>query len=230
MNFNGLCYGDANASFTPAAKSLAGDSPLKGINAGNLTIQAVDAQKGELIVPVYASDIQNMGSFQFTITYDASKLTFINADNWYTGIKDVTFASPVAGKITFVWAADDNSVSIANDKLFDLHFTSSSADASSSVEWSDTPTAREFGDWDGNIFEPAYANGSVGAITGIGELSNNQLVIYPNPANDFVTVKNNENMPSMVAAMATPLTPSSRCEIKSSEGLETSRKPEFCIS
>jgi len=197
MNFNGLCYGDANASFTPAAKSLAGDSPLKGINAGNLTIQAVDAQKGELIVPVYASDIQNMGSFQFTITYDASKLTFINADNWYTGIKDVTFASPVAGKITFVWAADDNSVSIANDKLFDLHFTSSSADASSSVEWSDTPTAREFGDWDGNIFEPAYANGSVGAVTGMSELNDNQLMIYPNPAHDFVTIKTNNDIQSV---------------------------------
>jgi len=187
QNFNGLCFGDANGSYAPPAKGYVAAEPQK-IASGDLTILSVDSQNGKITVPVYATNVQNLGSFQFTISYDASKLTFTGADNWFAGISDVTIGNPVAGKLTFVWATDANAISLSNDKLFDLHFNALNADASS-ISWSDVPTAREFADYDGNIYDPSFVNGAVGAITGIGSLSNSQLMIYPNPAKDFVNIK-----------------------------------------
>jgi|GEM_PF-219507 len=182
QNFNGLCYGDANASYTPLAKSSSTKMMM-----GNLAIQPVNTTSGAITVPVYAADVENLGSFQFTMDYDPSKLTFTGADNWYTGIENVTIGNPVAGKLTFVWAADEKGINLTNDKLFELHFNAISSEASS-ISWSDIPTAREFGDYDGNIFVPAYANGSIGAITGIENLNNNCPVIYPNPASGNVNI------------------------------------------
>jgi hypothetical protein len=192
QDFNGLCYGDANASYIPTSK----ESPsgkASTIVSGALTIESVNSQAGEVTIPVYANDIQNLGSFQFTLNYNPAKLTFTGVDQWFQGIENVTVGNPQPGKLTFVWAADANGVSIADGKLTDLHFTSSSSDASS-VAWGDAPTIREFSDFNGTVFTPAFMNGGFGNTSAIENLNTDQASVYPNPAKDFIMVKTGEEM------------------------------------
>jgi len=191
QNFNGLIYGDANASYTPAAKD---NEKELGATSANFTIQSVTSQPGKITVPVYASNVQDMGSLQFTISYDATKLRFDYTDNWFTGIQDVTVGNPAPGQLTFVWAADAEGVSVANGKLFDLHFTSLTSDGST-ISWGDVPTTREYADWNGNVLAPEFTDGAVDITTSIARIDNSPLSIYPNPNNgtfilNFGSVKN----------------------------------------
>ena len=118
-----------------------------------------NATAGALVLPVTANDFVNLGAFQFTIEYDPAVLTYVSSSDWYAGITAVTIGTPVPGKITFVWAADAQGINIPNNIFFNLNFTYISG--TSAVNWSDNPTPREFADYDGNIFVPAYVNGSV---------------------------------------------------------------------
>jgi len=184
-DFNGLVYGDANASYTPPTK---GNIPaVIEKSTASFTIQSVTLQPGQISIPVMANDVQNMGAFQFTITYDPSKLAFNGVNNWYKGINEVTVGSQIPGQLTFVWAADEGGISIANDKLFDLQFTNLSNEAST-IAWSDSPTMREYTDWNGTVYEASYANGSTDATTSIGNLENASVNIYPNPNDGLFTI------------------------------------------
>jgi len=187
MNFNGIIYGDANASYTPAAKTTSALLPT----SASFAIPNVTSQSGQITVPVYATDVQDLGSFQFSIAYDPARLQFIKADNWFNGIQDVTVGNPVPGKITFVWATDNSGISILNDKLFDLHFTSLTNETSA-LTWNDTPTLREFADWNGNVYEPALTNGSTDVMSSIADIKKTDLVIYPNPSAGAFTLTVNQ--------------------------------------
>jgi len=195
QNFNGLCYGDANGSFIPSEKGLQVADQMKNIS-GALTIGSGDIQTGKMVVPVYAAEIANLGSFQFTLTYDAAKLTFAGADHWYRGIENVVVGNPQPGKLTFVWAADGIGIALANQKLVELYFTVQSADVPV-IAWSDFPTKREFADFEGAEFTPAFTNGALGPLAGVGNHNSDQLVVYPNPARDFIVVKSNEDLQSV---------------------------------
>jgi len=127
------------------------------LSIGNVNINSA----GTVIVPVNASNINNLGLFQFTINYDPSKLTFNGISNWYSGINAVTIGSSSPGKITCVWAAEDHGIFITNNTFFEMNFTAS---GSSALNWNDDPTPREFGDFNGNIFVPVYNNGGVNLI------------------------------------------------------------------
>ncbi len=176
QNFNGIVYGDANGSYIPT------ETKSTPAQQGLMNLRTVDATKGDVVVPIRVSDIQNMGSFQFTVQYDATKLQLAGVTDWFAGINDVTIGSPAPGYITFVWAADVNGINISDDVLCNIHFTSNSVDASA-LSFVSNPTKIEFSDYEGNLFTPEFMNGSVGSITGIGELSQNSLNIYPNPNN-----------------------------------------------
>ncbi|MCK9205412.1 MAG: carboxypeptidase regulatory-like domain-containing protein, partial [Bacteroidales bacterium] len=193
QSFNGLCYGDANGSYVPAAKGLLKTEP--STPSGQLAIGTGESQKGNMTIPVYASDLMNVGSFQYTLVYDPSKLTFTNADNWYNGIENVVVGNPQPGKLTFVWAADLNGITLSNEKLVDLHFIVHSQEASS-ILWGDLPTTREFADYDGKILSPVYKNGGADAQTGI-TVNNPDLLIYPNPAKESVTLRSNDAIHSV---------------------------------
>jgi len=97
----------------------------------------------------------------------------------------------VPGKITFVWAADNSGVSILNNRLFDLHFTSLTNETSA-LTWNDTPTLREFADWNGNVYEPALTNGSTDVMSSIADIKKADLVIYPNPSAGAFTLTVNQ--------------------------------------
>ena len=145
---------------------------INGINPGPVTI------------PVHAANISNMGSFQFTIDYDPAILTYVDVANWYPGIEAVTTGNPSPGHLTFVWAADAQGINIEDGNFFNLNFNWLTADVTTTnLTWSDNPTPREFGDFDGNIFVPEYVNGSeTGFGVGIPETSAESVKVYPNPA------------------------------------------------
>ena len=199
QNFNGLIYGDANASYTPVEdnNNPAEVPEFKNTSSETLTIQSLASSTGQLTVPVYATNVSSLGAFQFTISYDASKLQFTGADNWLTGINEVTVGNPKPGQITFVWAADADGISISNNKLFDLHFLSSIPDKSS-ISWSNDPTPIEFSDWDGNIFEPNFTDGKMDIITGIAEQKTNSLAIFPNPNHGTFSIEIYSPIPEKV--------------------------------
>jgi hypothetical protein len=182
QNFKGICYGDANASYVPL-----GDKSLAANRQGTITLESVDAAKGDITVPVTISDMTNLGSFQFTVQYDASKLTLDEVSDWYQDIDGVTIGTPAPGLITFVWAGDVTGVTITDGVLCNLHFTSNSAETSP-LEFVTAPTSQEFGDFDGVIFEPQAVNGTLKSTTGIGESDQATLNIYPNPASGQATV------------------------------------------
>ncbi len=195
QNFNGLCFGDANASYTPANKNSHSFGQIKSSD-GSFTIGTiVNVTAGQIIVPVYADQIDNMGSFQFTIEYDPALMTFNNVTNWYSGVDGVTSGEPVPGKLTFVWAADNAGITIQEDLFFNLNFTWNGSNSTSPLNWSDIPTQREFGDWNGNIFIPSYNNGSVtGAPVGIHENNAQNLRVFPNPASEMVDITSDFNI------------------------------------
>ncbi len=135
---------------------------------------------GSITVPVYATNVVNMGSFQFTIEYDPALMSFSSASDWYTGIEAVTMGEPIPGHLTFVWAADMNGINIADGTFFNLNFNWLGSISTSSLTWSDNPTPREFTDYDGNVFVSVYNNGSV---TG----SPSQPILTVTPTNQGVT-------------------------------------------
>ena len=133
------------------------------VNPTTLSIANVTAETGSAVsVPVHALLVNNMGSFQFTIEYDPTLLTYVGTSNWYTGIDAVTVGNPAAGKLTFVWAAETEGINIPDGNFFNMDFTwNGAAGQTSPLTWSDNPTPREFGDYNGVIFTPTYVNGSV---------------------------------------------------------------------
>ena len=195
QNFNGLCYGDANASYIPVEKYSPATGHIKSM-AGSVTIGSLTSiTAGQITIPVHAAQINNMGSFQFSIEYDPTLMTFAGTSNWFTGITAVSVGEPTPGYLTFVWAADAAGISIPDNTFFNLDFTWNGNGSTSSLSWGDNPTAREFGDWDGNIFVPSYTNGSVaGAPVSIGNKESQTIKVYPNPASEFVDLKSDYNI------------------------------------
>ena len=188
-DFNGLVYGDANASYTPATKG--NTKAVKGTAIGEvLTIENVNSSTlGSITIPVHATAINNLGSFQFSISYDSTKLIYVKDTNWFAGITGVTI-NPLPngkhGKASFVWAADAP-INISDNTLFEMKFDAIDY-GNSTIAWSDDPTPREFSDWDGNILEPTYNNGTIDILSGVNELSNTSIIVSPNPNNGNFTL------------------------------------------
>jgi len=156
-----------------------------------LTIPTVtNVEPGPVSVPVHASYISNLGSFQYTIEYDPALLTYTGTSDWYSGIDAVTIGEPIPGHLTFVWAAETQGINIPDGNFFTLDFTwNGQAGQTSALAWSDAPTPREFGDYDGNIFVPLYINGQVSGGSTFNSTVSIEDVIVPNElATDSVVV------------------------------------------
>jgi len=173
QNFNGIAFGDANGSYVPSVKK-------SNVKQGRIALNPVPGNNREIAVPVFVSDINDMGAFQFSIAYDADALQYTNISGWMAGFEDVTVGSPVPGMLTFVWVASEKGISIHNGALFALHFYPLSADESSLV-FSETPTAIEFTGFDGNGFSPDLVGGTVKPVPGSGMDQGPGFVVYPNP-------------------------------------------------
>jgi uncharacterized protein (DUF2141 family) len=133
-----------------------------GFSQATLTIVTVSGCAGNSIsIPVQASGISDMTGFQFTISYDNTKLTYVNTTNWSGGtILDDILITPLNGKITFVYSG--GGINIPSGKFFDLNFNIiNGSSGSSSVLWSDDPTPRELSNSVPVIINCIYSNGGV---------------------------------------------------------------------
>ncbi|MEI7981985.1 MAG: T9SS type A sorting domain-containing protein [Bacteroidota bacterium] len=145
----------------PALPSSTGPKPVLP-EPPTLSIATVTGVlSGPVSVDVHAKDILNMGSFQFSIEFDTTLMTFNSVSNWYPGISDVLIGEFTNGRLAFIWAGLYSGVTITDNTFFTLNFTWLGSNSTSPLTWSDNPTQREFGDYDGNIFSPVYTNGSV---------------------------------------------------------------------
>ena len=120
---------------------------------------------GPVSIPVTASGIVNVGSFQFSVEYDTALMTYIGTSGWYPGITDVLISEMTPGRLAFIWAGLDEGISLPQGTFFILHFEWHGTLSTSPLIWSDRPTPREFGDYDGSIFIPSYTSGSVTGYT-----------------------------------------------------------------
>jgi hypothetical protein len=180
-NFNGIVYGDANGSYIPT------ETDFDVRYQGNISIGSVNESIGELTLPVIVSNMPNLGSFQFTIQYDASKLQWLGVTDWYPGIDMAMVANPAPGLLTFVWAADANGINISQGALCNLRFNSKLA-GSSAISFENNPTKKEFSDYEGNLFAPQYTDGNIGSATNITDPTSSEVAVYPNPSNGQFTL------------------------------------------
>ncbi len=181
QNFNGIVYGDANGSYIPT------ETDFDVRYQGNISIGSANESIGELTLPVIISNMPNLGSFQFTIQYDASKLQWLGVTDWYPGIDMAMVANPAPGLLTFVWAADANGINISQGTLCNLRFDSKLA-GSSAISFENNPTKKEFSDYEGNLFAPQYTNGNIGSATNITDPASSEVAVYPNPSNGQFTL------------------------------------------
>jgi len=123
--------------------------------------EVTGALPGPVSVPVHATDLNNLGAFQFTIEYDPALMTYTGTSNWYPGISDILIGSATPGILTFIWAASAQGVTITDGTFFNLDFTWLGSTDTSPVAWADSPTQREFSDYNGTVFVPLYTNGGV---------------------------------------------------------------------
>ena len=176
-DFQGLTYGDANGSYVPLRVK---SEPLP---IGTLSLSTTAEKPGVLSVPVHISGVPDLGSFQFSLSYDPEVLIFNGIHGWLPGIDDATFGLPEPGKITVAWAAETSGVTAFDNILCRLDFTVLS-DQPASIRWSETPTAPEFSDFEGNLLQPEMVDGTTGNIHPADISGSVTWQITPNPVTE----------------------------------------------
>lgn len=154
---------------------------------------------GSVSLPVTASSLTDITSFQFTINYDAAKLDFTGTSGWAAGINgaSVQVNDNNAGQVTFVY--NDVSFNIASGTFFNLSFNVLNAPAGNTpVTWGDVPTPREFSNSVPNILSITYNNGSVTTVGSLYSITG--VITYDNVVNTPMTaipvvLKNNAGVP-----------------------------------
>jgi hypothetical protein len=150
-------------------------------SSATLTIpQVTGVLPGPVSVPVHATELNNLGAFQFTIEYDPALMTYIGTSNWYPGISDILIGSATPGILSVIWAASLQGITIADGTFFNLDFTWLGSTDTSPVAWTDSPTQREFSDYNGMVIVPIYTDGGV---TGTTALPHFTTVWSGNPLN-----------------------------------------------
>jgi hypothetical protein len=149
------------SSIDPVTAAAPVPPPVPTLTIGTIT----GVVASPISIPIHATDIVNMGSFQFSIEFDNTLMTYDSASNWYQGISDVLGAEISPGKLAFIWAGETDGINIPDSTFFNLNFQWLGSSLTSPLIWSDDPTPREFGDYNGVIFYPAYTHGSVTGFT-----------------------------------------------------------------
>ena len=161
--------------------------------AQNLQIDNVQANLGDTAsVPINISNIDSLGSITLFISYDTTKVNFINYSNLnphITGvmINDMHNLSNNArlGKIAISWS-DINSISFNTEIFVVFHFKVLVGNYCPLIFLPDC----ELANYNGQIININYINGGI-SVTG-SSISDNDLLdfkIYPNPTNEVILVE-----------------------------------------
>jgi hypothetical protein len=186
-DYYGLIYGDANGSYNPtSSKSIVVPQPSSAV----FTIGSTTSIDNEVVVPVYVTGLQNLGSFQFTLQYDPKKLAYSDVTDWNPELTSVVVGSTKPGQLTFVWTAENNGIDITEGTMVNIHFKSRKSDVSE-ISWTSDPTPVEFGDYNGNLFNPTLKSGTVNTFGSIGSTEVQDIAISPNPGKGLFTVSCN---------------------------------------
>lgn len=138
---------------------------LGSTNNATLTIGTIAGSNGQTIsVPVTGTGLAGIAAFQFTVEFDPEKIEYKGTTNWVCDSKEVIIYQPFPNKITFVYS--DLTFAILNGKFFDLLFFVKTSEGTALVKWSDTPTIKEFGTANGEIFKINYTDGAIGINKG----------------------------------------------------------------
>jgi hypothetical protein len=134
-----------------------------GLSAQSLTITNGSGVAGSgITVAVNAEGIADLASFQWTIVYDETKLTYVNCSDWDADFLGVTVNSDTDGKLTFAYAEATGSDITAEQLLFNINFDIiPGASGTADVVWSDDPTPRELGNSVPEIISASWYSGSV---------------------------------------------------------------------
>ena len=160
--------------------------------AQTLQIDNVQANLGDTAsVSVNISNIDSLGSITLFISYDTTKVNFINYTNLnphITGviINDMRNLSNNArlGKIAISWS-DLNSVNFNAEIFVIFHFKVLAGNDCPLIFLPDCELANYYG----QVININYINGSI-TVTGLSVNENNLLdcKIYPNPFNDNISI------------------------------------------
>jgi len=185
-DFNGIVYGDANASYTwtNADAPWLSVSPEKTEKAVGGTTVAIEAPEtgnaGTVVVPLIVSSVKDLGAFQFTLRYDPSKLSFSKVTGWFPGIEEVLVANPQPGALSFIWAADVEGISMTDAPLCHVVFNRMLNEAAD-ISWSNHPTRCEWFDYQANPLEIGFIKSSPVSGQERAIADNETLRVYPNP-------------------------------------------------
>jgi gliding motility-associated-like protein len=165
VNDNEVAALTENGSVTITGGTGGGDD--LSVNVSDETI----AQGGTVCVDVSVNGFTDIIGAQFTLTYDASALTFNDFQSFnLAGLTAANFGNPSAGVLTFSWL--DNTfagVTVPSGTvIFEACFTASGNNGTTAVMVGNSPVAVEFIDVNDNEVAALTENGNVTITDGTG--------------------------------------------------------------
>ncbi len=111
---------------------------------------------GTIVIPVYASNFNNVSGYSFAIAYNNAVLTYVTTTG--TAVSGIFQANAANGKVYFTWA-NSSTISAGNDTIFRITFTGTAG--SSTLVWDlVTPGACEIVNGSGIAIATNYSNGA----------------------------------------------------------------------
>jgi len=172
------CSGANNATSSSATLS---------VNASSIPTATIQTIIGAIPGNNYSVDISlngfcpDISSFQFTIRYDTTELTFLNVTDWFTGVSGVMVNSSThygnIHALTFAWG--DSTLAIQG-VLCKLNFKNLTTGSCNPVTWSDSPTMRLFADGNFNEYMVMYVDGQICS-------SCNAVTVTSHPSNQSIS-------------------------------------------
>jgi len=194
-------YGGYNSGEWDGTTSISGTLTVTA--APTVTLQTTSAAAGIVSVDVSMNNFPNVGSLQWSITYDPTYLTFIDGTDCNPTDICTSIYNPSLGKITFVWG--DYPGFVSNGKIAQLNFNYTGTGCTD-LTWDDVPLSREIADENYQYYTGiSWINGQVcpcgssiwwtGAVNNDWDTPGNwSCYAVPTNTND-VTISSTTNLP-----------------------------------
>jgi len=183
QNFIGIKLGDVSNAWNASILGVQGSSTP--IELFNDKID-VSSSSSEVRVPIKVKNFKGIMGMQYTLNFNSNLLELKSIDNNKIGA-DYNMDYAAEGKLPLLWVNPQSEATTLADSsvLFELVFNKKGSLSNEDISLSSDITAV-------NAFDGNYS--AVGIVKAGGTLSDNliianSLLVYPNPAKDFVTIK-----------------------------------------